>query len=201
MTTVFTAHATSADGYITGPDASPSRALGVGGEQLFDWYFDGDTSVRGWPSFRLSAASAAVFEALADRVGAVVAGRKTYDDSNGWGGGGPHPTAPLFVLTHAAPLDPAGPQQTFVTAGIHEAIGQARAAASAAGKDVGIMGSGAMAAALQADLLDEFTIHQVPILLGGGTPFFRDLPAKVQLRRLSVTEAPGVTHITYAVRK
>lgn len=200
MTTVLTAHATSADGYITGPDPTPERALGVGGEQLFDWYFDGDTPVRDWPSFRLSAASAAVFEALANRVGAIVAGRKTYDDSNGWGGGGPHPTAPLFVLTHAPPPEPPGPQQTFVTS-IEDAIAQAKAAASAAGKDVGVMGSGAMTAALEAGLLDEFTIHQVPILLGGGTPFFRDLPAKIQLERLAVVEAPGVTHLTYAVRR
>jgi dihydrofolate reductase len=157
--------------------------------------------VNGWPSFSLSAESAAVFEALTEGVGAVVAGRETYDDSNGWGGGGPHPTAPLFVLTHSAPPDPAGPQQTFVTEGIDDAIERAKAAASAAGKDVCVMGSGAMAAAPHADLLDEFTIHQVQILLGGGTPFFRDMPAKVQLRRLSVVEAPGVTHLTYAVLK
>lgn len=53
------------------------------------------------------------------------------------------------------------------------------------------MGSGVITAALEADLLDEFTIHQAPILLGGGTPFFGDLPAKIQLRLVSVTEAPG----------
>jgi dihydrofolate reductase len=201
VTKVFAAHAISADGYTTGPDPGPAQPLGVGGQQLFDWYSDGDTPVPDWPSFRLSAESAAVFEALAGRVGAVIAGRKTYDDSNGWGGGGPHPTAPLFVLTNDAPADPAGEEQTFVTAGIEEAIEQAGSVASAAGKDVGLMGSGVINAALEADLLDEFTIHQVPILLGGGTPFFRDLPAKVQLRLVSVTEAPGVTHLTYAVRK
>lgn len=35
MTKVFSAHATSVDGYITGPDPSLARALGIGGEQLF----------------------------------------------------------------------------------------------------------------------------------------------------------------------
>jgi len=35
------------------------------------------------------------------RIGATVAGRNTYDDSDGFGGtGGPHPTAPLFVVSH-----------------------------------------------------------------------------------------------------
>lgn len=48
-------------------------------------------------------------------------------------------------------------------------------------------------------MLDEIVIHQVPVLLGGGTPFFQGLPAKVQLRRLAVVETPGVTHLAFAV--
>ena len=201
MTKVFSAHATSVDGYITGPDPNPARSLGIGGEQLFDWYADGDTPVHGYSTFRLSAASAAVFEALVDRVGAVIAGRKTYDDSDGFAGGGPHPTAPLFVLTHAAPSDPAHPQQRFVTTGIDDAIKQASAAASATGKDVALMGSGPVAPALGAGLLDEIIIHQVPVLLGGGTPFFRTLPAKVQLRRRTIVKAPGATHLTQSLER
>jgi hypothetical protein len=43
MSAVFTAKATSVDGYITGPDPSPSQALGRGGGALFDWYGNGDT--------------------------------------------------------------------------------------------------------------------------------------------------------------
>jgi hypothetical protein len=64
---------------------------------LFDWYFDGDTPSSVFGGFRLSAPSARVFDALAGRVGAVVAGRNTYDDSNGFGGGSPHPAAALVV--------------------------------------------------------------------------------------------------------
>jgi dihydrofolate reductase len=198
MTKVFSAHATSVDGYITGPDPSPGRGLGLGGEQLFDWYTDGDTPVRGYP-FRLSAPSASVFQALIDRVGAVIAGRKTYDDSDGFPSGSPHPSAPLFVLTHNAPSRPAGPQQRFVTTGIDDAIDQATAAASATGKDVALMGSGTVAAALGAGRLDEIVIHQVPVLLGGGTPLFQPLTAKVRLRQLATVEAPGVTHLTFSV--
>jgi hypothetical protein len=39
----------------------------------------------------------------------------------------------------------------------------------------------------------------VPILLGGGRPFFRELPAHVQLRLLEAVPAPGVTHLHYEV--
>jgi len=43
------------------------------------------------------------------------------------------------------------------------------------------MGPGALAAALQAGLVDEVIIHQVPVLLGGGVSFFGDMTGKVQL--------------------
>ena len=193
---IFVALAASVDGYITGPDPTPERALGIGGDQLFDWYRDGDTPSAQYPSFRLSAASAKVFDGLADRVGAVVAGRKTYDDSDGCYGEGPHPTAPLFVLSHR-PAPPGAGQQTLVRTGIADAI--AAATQAAAGRDVALMGSGVLTGALRAGLVDEVIIHQVPVLLGGGTSYFGDLTGKVQLTPLDVVTAPGVTHISYAV--
>ncbi len=55
MSAVFTALATSVDGYITGPDPSPDQALGRGGGVLFDWYFNGDTPSRQFDGFQLSA--------------------------------------------------------------------------------------------------------------------------------------------------
>src|ERR1700751_4452221 len=121
MSIVFTAKATSVDGFITGPDPSPDEALGRGGGVLFDWYFNGDTPSREFPSFRLSAASAEVFDALAARIGAVIAGRTTYDHSGGWGGGGPHPTAALVVLSHR-PAPAGSDAQTFVATGIAGAV-------------------------------------------------------------------------------
>ena len=88
---VFVALAVSVDGYITGPDPSPAQALGRDGGQLFDWYTDGDVPSREFGGFRLSAASAQVFDSLAARVGAVIAGRRTYDHSDGCNGGPPTP--------------------------------------------------------------------------------------------------------------
>jgi len=41
MAKVFSALATSADGFITGPEPGPDQPLGRGGSQLFDWYLDG----------------------------------------------------------------------------------------------------------------------------------------------------------------
>jgi len=96
-------------------------------------------------------------------------------------------------------MGPASDGQVFITTGIADAVSAARQAA--AGKDVALMGSGMVAAALQAGLLDEVILHQVPVLLGGGTPYFHDLASSVPLTPLEVVNAPGVTHLRFAVAR
>lgn len=197
MSKVFTSMAVSVDGFITGRDPGPGRGLGDG-ERLFDWYFGGDlpSEVFG-NSFHLSEVSLPIFEALASRVGATVAGRNTYDDSEQFGNdGAPHPTAPLFVLSHH-PAPAMGGRQTLVTSGIEEAISAARTAAG--DKDVALMGGGVVTEALKAGLVDELVLHQVPILLGAGRPFFQELPAHIGLHLVDAVSAPGVTHLHYEV--
>ncbi|MGO9910624.1 MAG: hypothetical protein ACLPQS_05620 [Acidimicrobiales bacterium] len=85
---IATALSTSLDGFIAGSDDSPELPLGVGGNRLFGWFNDGDTPSRLYPAFRMSAVSAAFFDEFADQVGAVIAGRHTYDVTGAWGGGG-----------------------------------------------------------------------------------------------------------------
>jgi dihydrofolate reductase len=200
MSKVFSAHAVSVDGYISGRDPSDAeggfdRGLGDA-PMLFDWYSDGDTPAQMFGGFRLSAPSARFFDALAARVGAAVAGRATYEHSGHWGGDGPHPTARLFVLSHR-PAPEISASQTLVTTGIEDAIAAAREAAG--DKDVGLMGGGVVTAALAAGLVDELVLHQVPILLGGGRPFFQALPEHVQLKLVESIPAPGVSHLRYQV--
>jgi dihydrofolate reductase len=195
MGKIFAALAVSVDGYITGRGPGPGRGLGDGG-MLFDWYVDGDTPSEVFDGFRLSAPSARVFDAVAGRVGAVVVGRNTYDDSENFGGGSPHPTAPLFLVSHR-PAPEISDRQTLVTTGIEDAIAAARKAAG--DRDVGLMGGGVVTSALRAGLVDELVLHQVPILLGGGRPFFQELPDHVRLRLVEAVPAPGVTHLHYEI--
>lgn len=194
MRRVFTALSVSVDGYITGRDPGRGRGLGDA-PMLFDWYFAGDMPSRVFAGFRLSAPSAAIFDAEASRVGVSLVGRNTYDDS-GWADGGtPHPHAPLVVLSHR-PV-PANERQTHVSTGIEDAVAKARELAG--DKDVALMGGEIVTAALGAGLVDEVLLHQVPILLGGGRSFFGDLPEHVALNLLEVVPAPGVTHLKYEV--
>jgi dihydrofolate reductase len=195
MSKVIGAHAVSVDGYITGRDPGAGRGLGDA-TMLFDWYFDGDTPSQVFEGFKLSRPSARVFDGLAARDGAVVAGRNTYQDSDRFGGGSPHPNAPLFVVSHR-PLPEISERQTLITTGIEDAIAAARAVAG--DKNVGLMGGGVLTSALAAGLVDEVVLHQVPILLGAGRRFFQELPEHVHLRLLEAVPAPGVTHLHYEV--
>ena len=196
MSKVISALSVSVDGYITGRDPGPGRGLGDG-SVLFDWYFDGDTPSQVFDGFKLSEASARVFDSLAARDGAVICGRNTYEDSDRFGDdGSPHPTAPLFVLSHR-PAPRMRGRQTLVTTGIEDAIAMAREAAD--GKDVGLMGGGVVTEALKAGLVDELVLHQVPVLLGAGRRFFQELPEHVRLRLVEAVAAPGVTHLHYEV--
>jgi dihydrofolate reductase len=198
MSKVLGSHAVSVDGYISGrtPDGADEFGRGLGdAPMLFDWYFDGDTPSQVFDGFRLSEPSARLFDQLAARVGAMVAGRTTYEHSSHFGGGSPHPTAKLVVLSHR-PAPENSEKQTFATT-VEDAIAAAREAAG--GKDVGVMGGGALTAALAAGLVDELVLHQVPVLLGGGHSFFRELPRHVSLRLIEAVPAPGVTHLHYEV--
>lgn len=192
MTIVQTAVSASLDGFIAGPDGG---AADVG---LHNWLTDGDTPSRLNPAFRMSQPSAEFFDEGVGTIGAVVAGRRTYDVSNGWGGRGPMPGLPLFVVTHRPP-DPApssNPPYSFVTSGVEAAIAQARVAAG--DRDVHLMGASIVQQALRAGLIDEVVLSLVPVVLGNGVRLLDGLPS-LQLEVVRVLDAPGVTHLTYRV--
>jgi dihydrofolate reductase len=194
MSIVQTAVSTSLDGFIAGPHAG---AADVG---LHDWLTDGDTPSRIVPRFKMSRPSAEFFDEGVTQLGAVIAGRRTYDLSESWGGHGPMPGLPLFVVTHRAPASvPAGnPPYTFVADGVEAAVGQARAAAR--GKDVHLMGASVIQQAIRAGLLDELVISLVPVVLGSGVRLLDSLPPH-KLDVVRVIDAPGVTHLTYRIIK
>lgn len=197
MSRVITALSVSVDGYITGRDPRPGHGLGDGGV-LFDWYSSGDVPSRAFPGFTLTAESVRFFDEAASRVGASLAGHKTYTDSNDFAGGAPHPTAPLVVLSRRE-LTPASDRQHIVTTGLADAIDLARELAG--DKDVALMGGVITTEALKAGLVDELILHQIPVLLGGGRPYFHELPHHIGLRLIEAVVAPDVTHLHYEVQR
>jgi dihydrofolate reductase len=198
MTKVYTGASMSLDGYISGPAET-------GFEHLFKWYGNGEVEVpTAHPELtpRLTPASAEHFRNLIDMTGALVVGRKLFDSTNAWGGN--HPMGvPVVVVTHSVPEG--WPHDdapfTFVTDGIERAVEQAKALAG--DKVVGVNGGTIARQCLEAGLLDEIWVDLVPVLLGGGTPFFDQVKgAPVELEGpLSVVQGTDVTHLRYRVRR
>jgi dihydrofolate reductase len=143
-----------------------------------------------------------VLDEALNSTGAIVVGRRMFDNAQGWGENPPF-HKPVFVLTHEA-RDPeakeGGTTFTFVN-GIESALDQARAAAGE--KDVGVGGgANTIQQFLQAGLLDELQIHVAPLLLGGGVRLFDQLGAEqIELEPTRVIESPEVTHLSFRVVK
>jgi dihydrofolate reductase len=105
------------------------------------------------------------------------------------------------VLSHRPP-DPAVasyPLITYVTDGIAGAMAQAKAAAG--DREVVVHGAYTAQRALEAGVLDELQIHQIPVLLGAGRRLFETLPSRVELEIVRVIDTPEATHIRYRVRR
>jgi dihydrofolate reductase len=178
----------SLDGYMTAAGRTPEEPMGPGGLQLVAWTSD-----------------TAYLERNVERLGAVIAGRITYDTSMPWWGpDGPSGSArrPVFVVTHEEPDDrPEGGVYRFVTDGIESALQQAREAAG--DKIVTVMGGADLGRQyLAAGLVDELSIHVAPVLFGSGTPMFQPLDlGHVQLELLETVGSPLAIHLRYRIVK
>jgi dihydrofolate reductase len=198
MSKVFTGASMSLDGYVSGPAES-------GFEHLFKWYGNGDVVVPTADpalTMQMTQESADYFREVRDLSGAIVVGRKLFDFTGGWGGN--HPLdVPVVVLTHSVPdgwLRDDAPF-TFVSEGIERAVEVAK---ELAGDKVVGLNSGMIASqALDAGLVDEIWVDLVPVLLGGGTPFFSGLAkAPVELEGpTSAVQGRDVTHLRYRVKR
>jgi dihydrofolate reductase len=204
----------SLDGFGAGPNQDREHPLGVGGPELFDWFFH----TRTWRGMHGHAdGETGVDDEIAakgfDGIGAWILGRNMFgpvrgpwpDESwRGWWGDEPPYHVPVFVLTHhaRAPLAmQGGTTFHFVTGGIHAALQRARDAAG--GKDVRLGGGVAtIREYLRAGAIDELHLAISPVLLGSGEP----LLANLDLRALGyefASHVPGsraVSHVTLRKR-
>ncbi len=170
----------SIDGYGAGPKQDLQHPLGVGGPELFDWFFN----TRTWQYMHGNqGGESGVDDDLAAQgfagIGAWIIGRNMFgpvrgpwpDESwKGWWGDEPPYHTPVFVLTHhpRAPLKMRGDTEfRFVTDGIHAALQQAKVAAG--GRDVRLGGGVAtIRQYLLEGLVDELHLAIAPVLLGKG---------------------------------
>jgi dihydrofolate reductase len=176
--------AVSLDGYGAGPDQDINNGLGVGGEDLHQWFIPTRTFQQ---THGAGDGTTGVDDDFAARgfrnIGAWILGRNMFGpirgpwpDSNwkGWWGDNPPYHVPVFVLTHYArpPVEMEGNTTFhFVTGGIHEALDRAREAAN--GMDVRIGGGpNVIRQYLREALIDELHVAIAPVLLGRGERLF-----------------------------
>ena len=88
-----------------------------------------------------------------------------------------------------------------MTDGIDSALRQARDAAG--GRDVPVSGGAAtIRQYIEAGVIEEFTLHIAPVVLGAGLRLLEQLgPGQLQLEQDSVLDSPLVTHMTYKVKR
>jgi dihydrofolate reductase len=187
----------SLDGYIAGPNDGPSNPGGDDFMRLHEWYGFGADPGPDTHSDDPSGIGQHFLDEV-KQTGAVLSGRHTVEQVDHWGGDH-HDGVPIFVASHRAPGDSVAkfPLVTYVRDGIVSAMTQAKAAAG--DRNVLVHGAYTAQTALQAGVLDELQIHQIPVLFGSGRRLFETLPERVELKVLRVIDTPQATHIRYGV--
>ncbi|WP_328521758.1 dihydrofolate reductase family protein [Kribbella sp. NBC_00359] len=181
----------SVDGYIAGPNDAPGNPGGDGFMRLHEWYktADGDFGRPDGPA-------ADIWDEL-NATGAVLVGRRTAEQVDWYGGD--HHGVPIFVLSRQPAPEAAQKYETVTfVSDVESAMAQAKAAAG--DKDVLVHGAYTAQKALEAGVLDELQIDQVPVLFGHGMRLFDVLPNQIELEVARVIDTPAATHIRYRVR-
>lgn len=180
----------SLDGFMAASNVSPEEPMGEDGERLHDWALGSDP------------VGSEVLARGVGSIGAVICGRRTYDLSlPWWGADGPTGAArlPVIVVSHSGDdASPEGGVYAFFD-GIEGGLARAREVAG--GKDVTVMGGASIGQQfLRAGLVDELSIHLVPVLLGDGIRVFEGLgPGHVDLQTVEVLEGSAATHLRFRV--
>ena len=185
----------SLDGYVAGPNDEPDNPGGDDFDRLHEWITTPDGEYG-----RPSGPAGELFDEVMNAAGAVLAGRRTAELMDHWGGD--HNGLPIVGPSHRPPGPAARwgyPLVTYVTDGIASAMAQAKAAAG--DRNVLVQGAYTAQRALEAGVLDELQIHQIPVLFGGGRRLFEVLPSHVELELVRVIDTPEATHIRYRVRR
>ena len=177
----------SADGFGAGPNQSLENPLGVGGENLHQWFFPTKTFQQN--VLGKSDGTTGVDDEIAENgfknIGAWILGRNMFSpyrgvhDLNwkGWWGDNPTYHVPVFILTNhkREPVEmEGGTTFHFVTDGINAALEKAFDFAN--GKDVRVGGGvSTIHQYLKAQLIDELNLVVSPVILGSGENLFYNL--------------------------
>jgi len=135
------------------------------------------------------------YKAYIETVDTVILGRKTYDKILSMGVDSPYGNRDVYVLTRTA-RENSG-KTTFFSADLKDLVTELR---SKQGKNIYCDGGAEIIQQLlQAELIDEFTISIIPIVLGTGIRLFDGIYPEQKLTLLeSKSFSKGLTQLHYA---
>jgi hypothetical protein len=180
----------SLDGFIRAADPTPAEPLGVGGEQLHTWAFGEDERDR---------------EVLAAGGGGPARSSRAVAPTTTPSRSG-EPTDPPARRGFRSSSSPTPPAESppdgvyrFAAHGVEAALTAAQDAAGDEG--VTVMGGADVGRQfLAAGLVDELSIHLVPVLFGRGTRLFEGRVGDgIELEPLSAVQTPNATHLRFRV--
>ena len=204
MSKVFVSVGMSLDGFIAGLNGGAKNPLGDGGTQIHKWIYKqkkfqemlkfGEAGETGKDNDILSG--------IINRIGANIMGKKMFVEGEAnWPEEAPF-HSPVYVLTNQKrkPWErPGGTTFYFVNEDIHAVLEKAKKAAR--NKDVRISGGAScIQQYLNAGLIDEYSIHLTPFMMGKGVRLFENIDLKkFSIEIKEVINSSEVTHLFYKV--
>ncbi|MFC7725456.1 dihydrofolate reductase family protein [Nocardioides sp. GCM10028917] len=147
-----------------------------------------------WLVSRGETAGDAGYAEFMERVDVILMGRATYEVARGfepW----PYEATPVVVLSTTLQDDQ--DDRVRIERGLDEATEVFNGMGA---RGVYIDGASTIQSCLEAGLVDELTISQVPVLIGAGIPLFRTVPQDIDLTLgRSVVLDGGMVQTTYRV--
>jgi dihydrofolate reductase len=187
MRSVTYSMAVSLDGYVVGPDGGFDWA--APDEELFRFCID---EIR--------------------EVGAHLMGRRLYETMLYWENAEQNPAlddaelewaaiwAPLPKVVFSTTLSAVQGQARLAAGGLKDEIARLRAEPGDGDGDIAIGGATLAAEAAELGLIDEYRARVLPLLVGGGTPFFPRSERRVDLELVETrTFRCGVVYLRHRV--
>lgn len=139
------------------------------------------------------------YQAFMERLGTLIMGGKTYRQVLTFGEW-PYSGVVTYVVTRREATEQAGESIRFYSGDLAELVRHIR---DDGDRDIWLVGGGELNAAfLQADLIDEYIVSVMPVLLGDGIPLVRRLDTQTYLELTgSQVYANGVVQLQYIKKR
>jgi dihydrofolate reductase len=196
----------SLDGFIAGLNGGPVNPLGDHGIEIHNWMFKQNSflehlSLEGGEENNIDND---IIKEIFNRIGANIMGKRMFlEGEANWPEKAPF-GVPVYVLTHQKrdPWERKGGTTFFFTNENIRTVLE-RAKEDAGNKDVRISGGAdTIRQYLNAGLIDEYSIHLAPIMLGKGVRLFENINIdKFSFKIIKAVNSDSVTHLNYKILK